>query len=214
MHCPGNDSSRAPPPKQPPPDRKPSTSHKATFFPPYVREVVFYLPNPPSRQAAQAALWLASFLGRAYAGRVPRLRLATYPTQPPEAAPFTRDLIWQEGAGASVEGSVLRLGSLAEAARLFLASPGIQKAPFPGETTETVRIGAPKAGSRISLAQLGYGFEQVEGYGTLSTTYTFSLADLGPQRYPIGFRLRAVHSPLPPGLGSLDSKLAPPAYSA
>ena len=174
----------------------------AEFFPPYLERVVLYLPDPPPPEAAQATLWLAGFLARTYPGRVPELDLEPYPPRWPPASPFTRYVVWLEEIGAQVQGFALLLGDLAEAARLFLAQPGLREAPFPGEATQTLTLKAPEElGPRVSLAQLGHGPKRVEGYGTLTAAYTFALADLGPDHLPLGLRLRAVHSPVEPKRG-------------
>lgn len=111
-------------------------------------------------------------------------------------------MVWLEEIGAQVQGFALLLGDLAEAARLFLAQPGLREAPFPGEATQTLTLKAPEElGPRVSLAQLGHGPKRVEGYGTLTAAYTFALADLGPDHLPLGLRLRAVHSPVEPKRG-------------
>lgn len=168
----------------------------ASFFPPHVERVVVHLPDPPSPEAAQAVLWLAGFLARTYPGRVPELRLEALPKAPLEPHPFVRHVVWQEGEGARLEGFALHLGSRQEAARLFLAEPGLPKAPFPSEATQALSLKAPEElGPRVSLAELGYGPQRVEGFGVLTASYAFALADLGPRRHPVGLRLRAVHSP-------------------
>lgn len=80
--------------------------------------------------------------------------------------PFTRYVVWLEEIGAQVQGFALLLGDLAEAARLFLAQPGLREAPFPGEATQTLTLKAPEElGPRVSLAQLGHGPKRVEGTG-------------------------------------------------
>lgn len=187
----------------------------AAFLPPYVERVVVYLPEPPPREAAQAVLWLAGFLARTYPGRVPELRLEAPPKAPLEPHPFVRHVVWQEGLGARLKGFALYLGSLQEAARLFLAEPGLPKAPFPGEATEALSLKAPEElGPRVSLAALGYGPKRVEGFGVLTASYAFSLADLGPKRRPVGLRLRAVHSPALPERGYAELLLNGVAFHA
>lgn len=177
----------------------------AAFLPPHLERVVVHLPDPPPAEAAQAVLWLAGFLARTYPGRVPELHLEALPEVRLEPHPFVRHVAWRKGTGARLEGFVLLLGDLREAARLFLAEPGLPKAPFPAEATEALSLKAPEElGPRVSLAQLGYGPKRVEGYGLLSASYAFALADFGPRRHPVGLRLRAVHSPTVPERGYVE----------
>lgn len=177
------------------------------FFPAHLNRVRMYLPNPPGEDAAQAALWLASYLARRYPGRVPRLSLTATPntlTLIPDPDPFERIIVWQPGAGARLaglpganRGEVLLLGSAREAAQLFHLPEGDQLAVTSALRNRELELTHPEElRPQVSLADLGFEARTLMGIGTLTSSYTFSLADFGYRREPLGFRLRADHSPV------------------
>ncbi len=173
----------------------------AEFFPPYLKKVVVYLPEP-TPAAADMVLWLSAYLSRRYPGRPLAFSLKPFTSwEQIEYGPWKRSIVWRPSEGAHLvglqEGMALVLGTRAEAARLFLANPGLSSAVFPAEATKTIELQSPyEVGPTRSLAQLGYGPQTVRGVGTLSAYYSFALADFGPYTHPIGMRLRVIHTPV------------------
>ena len=192
----------------------------ARFFPPYLKKVVFYLPDPPPDDAANAVLWAAAYLGERYRNlelsfRVkPLTDLETILNDPQTAYPFIRVIVWdnKEGARLIPRGEklapVLAIGDPVEAKKLFIHPLGMKTAVFPAENTVTARIELPEqVGRTVTLAELGLPAKRVVGMGQLYTDYTFAIADLGPGVYPSGINLRVVHSPATEGEAYLELAL-------
>lgn len=172
----------------------------AEFFPPYLRTVRLVLPPPLTPEGAEVALWLAAFLGRAYPGSPPELRLLEAPPAP-ALEPGVRTVLWQPGVGASLvplgEEVALALGDRASAARLLF--PSFPPSPLASEAVRRVELRPEAPREAIPLENLAAGPRSVSGMGTLPLSFRFALADLGPGRHPLGLWLRATHSPVPEG---------------
>lgn len=178
------------------------------FFQPWLKRVVFYLPEAPSLDAAQAALDAAAFVGRAYRGMSTEFVILPLPpagTPMPEPAPDERALLWApsgptmvlraEGGG----GRVLALASRRDARQLFTLAAGSQLVPVEGFRATTVRpelVSAARSGA-VTLAQLGLTSATAEGSAIVRHSIPFALADFGHYVTPRAIRLVLRHSALP-----------------
>jgi hypothetical protein len=74
------------------------------FFPPFLRQVTYYVPSPLTEESAQTALWLSTYLARKYPEN-PSLRIRTRPDSIGQAltsGAWSRAVIWDEKHSASV----------------------------------------------------------------------------------------------------------------
>lgn len=189
----------------------------STFFPGQLNEVTFYAPAPLSESAAQAALWLSSFLPQRYPARPPVLRVRSYGGSLgslPSTNAFERAVVWDDGVGARVEsvpggGAVLRLGGIAEAEQLFVVEGGTDVAVTPSLTTSATDLpGRDRKPERVTLGDFGYEDRTIQGAGSISSFFNFALADFGTARRPTGIRLNVRHTPIPEnGLAYLHTYL-------
>jgi hypothetical protein len=190
----------------------------SSFFPGQLNRVTFYAPAPLSDEATQAALWLASFLPQRYPAKAPELRIRTYTgmlDDLPATGAFERAVVWDaSGSGARVEplasgGAALRVGGLAEAEQLFVVEGGADVAVTPAFTTSSADLaGRDRRPGRVTLADFDYEDRTIQGAGSISSFFNFSLADFGAERRPTGIRLRVRHTPIPDeGLAYLHTYL-------
>lgn len=187
-------------------------SDLAHFFPPFLRKVVFYVPEPVPEEAQEAVLWAAGFVARKYRGLDVRIRVKPLLSidgalsDPHTADPFTRVILWNKGVGAELVkrqvpghpnvAPALVLGSSLEASKLFLSELGMKTAIFPAENTAVFEMKSPEdTAERITLRDLGYPPLRATGMGLINLDYAFSLADLGPDVFPTGIHLQLVHTP-------------------
>ncbi len=185
------------------------------FFQPWVRRVVFYLPDAPSLDAAQAALDAAAFVGRAYRGMSTEFAVLALPADGvpmSEPAWDERAIVWAPAAPTMVlrpeggRGTVLALGSRRDARQLFTLSDGARLVPTDGFSSTLVRpeLASPIGTATRTLAELGFGERTVEGSGVVVAGYAFALADFGRNVAPRAVRVLARHSILPAdGYGSM-----------
>lgn len=172
----------------------------AGFFQPPLRRVHFAYISPLDPAQAEAFLWLAAYLGRAYRGQRVELHLVKREELAglgPGTGLLERAVLWKPGqplALQEVEGQrVLVLGRRADLVRLYALGPA--SIPFASEAAEEVRLRLPAPGPSLSLSALGYGPASQQGLGGVSFQYSFALADFGAGRYPASFRLLARHTP-------------------
>lgn len=185
------------------------------FFSPWLRRVVFYLPDEPSLDASQAALDAAAFVNRHYRGMTTRFEIMALPpegTALSEPAADERALLWAPSGPTMVlrpeggRGTVMALASRRDARQLFTLIDGTQLVPVGGFTATTVRpelLGPDARGTR-SFQEMGFGAQTVEGSSVIVASYPFSLADFGRRVTPRAVRLLIHHSMLPQdGRGTL-----------
>lgn len=178
------------------------------FFQPWLKRVVFYLPESPSLDAAQAALDAAAFVGRAYRGMSTEFAILPLPpagTPIPEPAPDERALLWApsgptmvlrpEGGG----GRVLALAARRDARQLFTLAEGSHLVPTGGFRATTVRpeLVLPARSGAVTFAQLALASRTAEGSALVSHSIPFALADFGHYVTPYAARLLLQHSALP-----------------
>jgi hypothetical protein len=175
------------------------------FFPSLLSRVVFYLPDNPSLDAAQAALDAAAFVARRYRGMGTTFEVAALPSADSAIA----EPGWRERAIVFVgngptrvlrpeggRGTVLAVASRRDARQLFTLAQGPAMVPTSAFAATTVRLDDREVGN-ISLDQLGIGSRTIEGGAMAVAGYRFALADLGPGVSPRAFRLVARHSTIP-----------------
>ncbi|MDZ4259769.1 MAG: cellulose biosynthesis cyclic di-GMP-binding regulatory protein BcsB [Gemmatimonadales bacterium] len=178
------------------------------FFAPWLSRVVFYLPDEPSLDAAQAALDAAAFVNRRYRGMTTRFEILPLPpegTALSEPAADERALFWSPSGPTMVvrpgggRGTVMALASRRDARQLFALADGSQLVPVGGFSATTVRpeLIGPDARGTLSFGEMGLGAETVEGSSVIVASYPFSLADFGRQVTPRAVRLLVHHSMLP-----------------
>jgi hypothetical protein len=176
------------------------------FFPPLLRRVVFYLPEQPSLDAAQAALDAAAFVARRYRGTGTTFAIAHLPPADSAIAEPSWDeraLVWATDGPTRIlapeggRGTVLAIASRTDARQLFTLATGDRMVPSREFAAAAVRRPLP-AGDAVTFDALGLGTRTLTGNVIASTTYRFALADLGPAGSARGFRLVATHSALPP----------------
>ncbi len=175
------------------------------FFPPLLRRVVFYLPEAPSLDAAQASLDAAAFVARHYRGMATRFVIGRLPdgdSAIAEPMADERAIVWATDGPTRVlrpqggRGTVLAVASRRDARQLFTLRPGPAMVPTSAFAATTVRLDDRSVGN-VTFDALGLGSRTVEG-GTIATAgYRFGLADLGAAATPRAFRLVARHSTLP-----------------
>ncbi len=175
------------------------------FFPPLLRRVVFYLPDSPSLDAAQAALDASAFVARNYRGMATTFAIAPLPggdSAIAEPMADERAIVWATDGPTRVlrpvggRGGVLAVASRRDARQLFTLRQGPALVPTGAFAATTVRLDDRAVGN-VTFDALGLGSRTVEG-GTIATAgYRFSLADLGAAATPRAFRLVARHSTLP-----------------
>ncbi len=183
------------------------------FFPKYLKKVIFYYSQPIKTDELDSILWLASFVARKYRANKVDLEFVPLERMSPRALndPLTRAIVWDGGKPTSLvfksgpEGGgfpYLRLGSRAEAAKLFLSDLGIKTAVFPAEETGSLDLQMPEyLGPKAFFQDLGYGPKEVRGMGPMQVGFDFALSDFGPATYPKGVLLRIAHSWLEEGNG-------------
>jgi hypothetical protein len=178
------------------------------FFQPWVKRVVFYLPESPSLDAAQAALDAAAFVGRAYRGMTTEFAILPLPpagTPIPEPAPDERALLWVPSGPTMVlrpeggAGRVLALASRRDARQLFTLAEGSRLVATDGFRATTVRpeLVLPVRSGAITFAQLDLPPRTAEGSAIVSHSIPFALADFGHYVTPYAARLILRHSALP-----------------
>lgn len=178
------------------------------FFQPWLKRVVFYLPESPSLDASQAALDAAAFVGRAYRGMSTEFAIVPLPpagTPIPEPAPDERALLWVPSGPTMVlrpeggAGRVLALASRRDARQLFTLAEGSNLVPTEGFRATTVRpeLVSPARSGAMTLAQLGLPSATAEGSAIVRHTIPFALADFGHYLTPRAIRLVVRHSALP-----------------
>jgi hypothetical protein len=178
------------------------------FFQPWLKRVVFYLPDSPSLDAAQAALDAAAFVGRAYRGMSTEFAILPLPpagTPIPEPAPDERALLWAPSGPTMVlrpeggAGRVLALASRRDARQLFTLAEGSNLVPTDGFRATTVRpeLVLPTRSGAVSFASLGLPSRTAEGSAIVSHDIPFALADFGHYVTPYAARLILRHSALP-----------------
>ncbi|MEM1096750.1 MAG: cellulose biosynthesis cyclic di-GMP-binding regulatory protein BcsB [Bacteroidota bacterium] len=170
----------------------------STFFPGFLDRVTYVMPEA-SADAAQAALWLAAYLARTYEAAPPELTVTTSPAGAPGA--FERVVQWGgQGATLSNGGTTLNVGDLATARQLFQTEVGTRLAVSSSVRTQSVERSTPLFGEgAVTFADLGFETRNIEGAGTISSFYNFSLADFGADRIPAGVQLNIKHTPVPVG---------------
>lgn len=177
------------------------------FFPPLLRRVVFYLPEQPSLDAAQAALDAAAFVARRYRGTGTTFAVLPIPegdTGLREPSWDERALVWATDGPTRIlrpeggRGTVLAIASRTDARQLFTLADGNRLVPTQGFAASTARR-LDQSAQALTLDALGFGTRTLTGNVIASTTYRFALADLGTTGGARGFRLVATHSALPAG---------------
>ncbi len=186
------------------------------FFQPWLKRVIFYLPDTPSLDAAQAALDAAAFVGRAYRGMSTEFAILALPpagTPLPEPAPDERALLWAPSGPTMVlrpeggAGRVLALASRRDARQLFSLADGSRLVPTEGFRATTVRpdLVMPVRSGAITLAQLAIPARTAEGSAIVRHSIPFALADFGHYVTPYAARLVLRHSALPrDGYGTMN----------
>jgi hypothetical protein len=183
------------------------------FFPPLLRRVVFYLPEQPSLDAAQAALDAAAFVARRYRGTGTTFAVAPLPPADSALAEPSWDeraLVWATDGPTRIlmpdsgRGTVLAIASRTDARQLFTLATGDRMVPSREFAAAAIRRADPADGA-VTLDALGMGTRTLTGNIIASTTYRFALADLGPGGSARAFRLVATHSALPAdGIGEVS----------
>lgn len=177
------------------------------FFPPLLRRVVFYLPEQPSLDAAQAALDAAAFVGRRYRGTATTFAILPMPADSAGIAEPSWDeraLVWATDGPTRIlrpeggRGTTLAIASRTDARQLFTLADGNRMVPTGGFAASTVRLDDGN-GDAVSLHELGAGTRTLTGNVIAATTYRYALADLGTAGAPRAFRLVATHTALPAG---------------
>jgi hypothetical protein len=177
------------------------------FFPPLLRRVVFYLPEAPSLDAAQAALDAAAFVARRYRGTGTTFAILPLPIGDSgirEPSWDERALVWATDGPTRIlrpeggRGTTLAIASRTDARQLFTLADGNRMLPTSGFAATTVRLDDFN-GDAVSLNRLGAGTRTLTGNIIAATTYRYALADLGTAGGPRAFRLIATHSALPRG---------------
>ncbi|GAB5520918.1 MAG: hypothetical protein RhofKO_31690 [Rhodothermales bacterium] len=170
----------------------------STFFPGFLDRVTYVMPAA-SQDAAQAALWLAAYLARTYEASPPELNVTTGAAG--AAGPFERIVQWGgQGASLSNGGMTLNIGDLATARQLFQTDVGTRLAVSNAVRTQSVNRTEPLFDAdAATFSDLGFETRNIEGAGTISSFYNFSLADFGADRIPAGVRLNIKHTPVPLG---------------
>lgn len=181
------------------------TTGISSFFPPLLRRVVFYLPDAPSLDAAQAALDASAFVARHYRGMATTFAIGRLPggdTALAEPMADERAIVWATDGPTRVlrptggRGTVLAVASRRDARQLFTLRQGPALVPTGAFAATTVRLDDRAVGN-VTFDALGLGSRTIEG-GTIATAgYRFGLADLGAAATPRAFRLVARHSSLP-----------------
>lgn len=186
------------------------------FFQPWLKRIVFYLPETPSLDAAQAALDAAGFVGRAYRGMSTEFTILPLPpagTPIPEPAPDERALLWAPSGPTMVlrpeggAGRVLALASRRDTRQLFTLAEGSNLVPTEGFRATTVRpeLVIPRRSGAVRFADLGLPARTAEGSAIVSHSIPFALADFGHYVTPYAARLILRHSALPrEGHGTLN----------
>ena len=175
------------------------------FFQPWLKRVVFYLPESPSLDAAQAALDAAAFVGRAYRGMSTEFAILPLPpagSPLPEPAPDERTLLWSPSGPTMVlrpeggAGRVLVIATRRDARQLFTLAAGSSLVPTDGFRSATVRpeLVMPVRSGAVSLAQLGLPARTAEGSALVRHSIPFALADFGHYVTPAAVRLLLQHS--------------------
>lgn len=175
------------------------------FFPPRLARVVFYLPEQPTLDAAQAALDAAAFVGRRYRGMATTFDVLPLPAADSAIAEpglDERAIVWATDGPTRIlrpnggRGTVLAIASRRDARQLFTLAEGPELVPTAGFAATTVRLDAVDHRT-VSLHALGFGNRTLTGSTIASAGYRFALADLGPNAVPRAFRLVATHTALP-----------------
>ncbi len=172
------------------------------FFQPLLSRVVFYIPDEPSLDAAQAALDASAFVARRYRGMETEFVVAPLPAVIEEPGWHERAIVWANDGPTRVlrpeggRGTVLAVASRRDARQLFTLAQGPAMVPTSSFAATTVRLDDRIVGN-VSLDDLGIGSRTVEGGVLAVAGYRFALADLGAAATPRAFRLVARHSSLP-----------------
>ena len=175
------------------------------FFPPRLHRVVFYLPESPSLDAAQAALDAAAYVARRYRGTATTFEIGRLPDSAAAVAEpgwDERAIVWATDGPTRVlrpaggRGTVLALASRRDARQLFTLAQGPRMVPTSGFAATTVRL-EDRQVSTTTLDDMGIGSRTAEGSAITALAYRFALADFGPMSTPRAFRLVARHSTPP-----------------
>ncbi len=179
------------------------------FFQPWVRQVVFYLPDQPSLDAAQAALDAAAYTARRWRGMT--TTFAVRPLPPvgaalPEPGPWDRALVWSPEGETHVvrpdsgRGTVMAIAARRDARQLFTLPDGellVAANAFRAGSVDLTAHFPGAAQAARSFGELGFGARTISGNALIMTSYPFALADLGAASTPTSLRLVAEHSGVP-----------------
>ncbi len=174
------------------------------FFQPWLRRVIFYLPDDPSLDASQAALDAAAFVARRYRGMTTKFEIRALPEGTiPEPGSDERAIVWSPGQASAVirteqgRGTVLTIGTRQDSRQLFSLTEGAAMVPTGAFTGVSARLDLEGSGVMLAtLDDIGVGSQTTRGGTGATAVIPFSIADFGRMTVPSSFRLIARHTAL------------------
>ncbi len=190
----------------------------ATFWPPDLRAIHFYITTPPDRGVADAVLDISAFAQRLAMGHGITVTVGelTDPLPFPVDDPESRSVIVESDRSmlspevslikSSRDWPVLLLSARPEHLRVASRMVIGAARPFLFSRRNTLRYyhgRVSEPATKVTFSSLGYRNTVLEGNTRLTALYSFSQADLGSSVKAVAVRVVGTYTPIPKG-GSAD----------